>query len=250
MPRGEEEHRTWSYIIAGLLLLLIWHLGHLVLHSPVLPSPGEVLYAFTGGMRSNLGVHLLISALRVIYGIALAASLAVPLGLLSHTNRIDKFVAPFIYLLYPIPHIVLLPLIILIFGIGDLSKITLIAIIVFFQILVTTRDAARNISRNYIFSLLSLGASPRDIYRHVLLPACLPKILTAMRISVGTSIAVLFFVESFATQRGLGYLIMYSWSRMDYPGLYASMLAMALLGFCLYMVLECVEKKLCAWVYL
>ena len=89
-----------------------------------------------------------------------------------------------------------------------------------------------------------------DIYRHVILPACLPAILTAMRISVGTAIAVLFFVESFATQQGLGYLIMYSWSMMDYPALYASIVAMALLGFSLYMILECVERKLCAWVYL
>ncbi|MCD6203278.1 MAG: ABC transporter permease subunit, partial [Methanophagales archaeon] len=192
----------------------------------------------------------LISALRVIYGIALAGSLAVPLGLSTYNNRFDRIIAPIVYLLYPIPHIVLLPLIILLFGIGDLSKIILIAIIVFFQILVTTRDEARNISSNYIFSMLSLGATPMDIYRHVILPACLPAILTAMRISVGTAIAVLFFVESFATQRGLGYLIMYSWSMMDYPALYASIVAMALLGFSLYIILECVERKLCAWVYL
>jgi len=201
-------------------------------------------------MRTGLYLHLLISALRVIYGIALAGSLAVPLGLLSYNNRFDRIIAPIVYLLYPIPHIVLLPLIILLFGIGDLSKIILIAIIVFFQILVTTRDEARNLSSNYIFSILSLGATPIDIYRHVILPACLPAILTAMRISVGTAIAVLFFVESFATQRGLGYLIMYSWSMMDYPALYASIVAMALLGFFLYLILECVERKLCAWVYL
>ena len=250
MPRGKEEHRTWSYIIAGLLLLIVWHLASLILDSPALPAPLTVFYALIDRMRTDLYLQLLISALRVIYGIALAGSLAVPLGLLSYNNRFDRIIAPIVYLLYPIPHIVLLPLIILLFGIGDLSKIILIAIIVFFQILVTTRDEARNLSSNYIFSMLSLGATPIDIYRHVILPACLPAILTAMRISVGTAIAVLFFVESFATQRGLGYLIMYSWSMMDYPALYASIVAMALLGFFLYLILECVERKLCAWVYL
>ena len=250
MPRGKEEHRIWSYIIAGLLLLIVWHLASLILDSPALPAPLTVFYALIDRMRTDLYLHLLISALRVIYGIALAGSLAVPLGLSSYNNRFDRIIAPIVYLLYPIPHIVLLPLIILLFGIGDLSKIILIAIIVFFQILVTTRDEARNLSSNYIFSMLSLGATPIDIYRHVILPACLPAILTAMRISVGTAIAVLFFVESFATQRGLGYLIMYSWSMMDYPALYASIVAMALLGFFLYLILECVERKLCAWVYL
>ena len=187
--------------------------------------------------------------LRIGYGIALAFSLAVPIGLLSHERRVDKFVAPLIYMLYPIPHIVLLPVIILLFGIGDLSKIIMITLIVFFQILVTTRDASRNISRNYIYPMLSLGARKKEIYKHVILPASFPKILTAMRISVGTSIAVLFFVESFATTRGLGYLIMDAWSRANYPDLYAAIVTMGLLGFGVYILIDRVERKVCRWVY-
>ncbi|MCW3132793.1 MAG: ABC transporter permease [Methanophagales archaeon] len=249
MQSGEEEHRGWSYLIIGLLLVAIWHLFAVLLNSIALPTPLAVFCAFISGIKDELLAHLLISAIRVGCGILLALSLAVPLGLVSYKNRADKIVAPLIYLLYPIPHIVLLPLVILLFGIGNFSKIILIAIIVFFQILVTTRDAARNLSMNYIYSLLSLGASEKDIYKHVILPASLPKILTAMRISIGTAIAVLFFVESFATTKGLGYLIMDAWSRMDYPDLYAAIVTMALLGFCLYMMLEKVEHKVCAWVY-
>jgi ABC-type nitrate/sulfonate/bicarbonate transport system permease component len=249
MQGSEKEHRRWSYLITGLLLLAIWHLFAVLLNSMALPTPIAVFYAFISGIKNDLLTHLFISTIRVGYGIALALSLAVPLGLVSYKNRTDKFVAPLIYLLYPFPHIVLLPLIILLFGIGNLSKIILITIIVFFQILVTTRDAARNLSTNYIYSLLSLGASEKDVYKHVLFPACLPKILTAMRISIGTAIAVLFFVESFATTKGLGYLIMDAWSRMAYPDLYAAIVTMALLGFCLYLVLEKVEHKVCAWVY-
>ena len=249
MPRSEAEHRRWSYLIAGLLLIVLWQAISVLLNSIALPTPLTVFYAFISGLKDDLLSHLLVSAARVGYGIALALSLAVPLGLISYKKGADKIITPFIYLLYPIPHIVLLPLIILLFGIGDLSKVILIAIIVFFQILVTTRDAARNISTNYIYSLLSLGATEKDVYKHVVFPACLPKILTALRISIGTAIAVLFFVESFATRKGLGFLIMDSWSRMDYPDLYAAIVAMALLGFCLYVVLERVERKVCAWVY-
>jgi len=177
----------------------------------------------------------------------LALSLAIPIGLSAHEKRIDSFVAPFIYLLYPIPHIVFLPLIILFFGIGDLSKIILIALIVFFQILVTTRDAARSVNEYYIYSLLSLGATKKDIYKHVVFPFVLPKILTALRIGVGTAIAVLFFAESFATNEGLGHLIVDSWDRADYPSLYAGIVSMALLGFILYSILEFVEKRVCRW---
>jgi len=103
MPRGKEEHRTWSYIIAGLLLLIVWHLASLILDSPALPAPLTVFYALIDRMRTDLYLHLLISALRVIYGIALAGSLAVPLGLSTYNNRFDRIIAPIVYLLYPIP---------------------------------------------------------------------------------------------------------------------------------------------------
>ncbi|AEA46610.1 ABC transporter permease [Archaeoglobus veneficus] len=246
MP-GSEEKR-WGYVVAGAVLFIIWHVLAYFVKSPALPYPSTVFAAFIAQLGEGLAIHMAISACRAIYSILLALSLAIPIGLLCHERKIDRFIAPFLYLLYPIPHIVLLPLIILLFGIGDVSKVILIGMIVFFQILVTTRDAARNIDEYYVYSLLSLGADKKDIYRHVVFPACLPKILTALRISVGTAIAVLFFAESFATTTGLGYLIMTAWSRADYVSLYAGIVAMALLGFSLYMALEVIERRLCRWV--
>ncbi len=186
--------------------------------------------------------------MRVLYSILLAFSLAFPLGVLSRESTFDRIFSPFLYLLYPIPHIVLLPLYILLFGIGDFARIALIATILFFQIAVTTRDAARQVSEYYVYSILSLGASKFDVYRHVIIPAAMPKIITAIRISVGTAVAVLFFAESFATTSGLGYLIMDSWSRADYEMMYAAIVSMALLGFSLYLVLDVVEKWVCRWV--
>jgi len=245
--QGSEEKR-WSYIVAGAVIVTIWQILAYFVSSPALPSPYVVLLSFISQI-DKIALHMLISTYRVVCSILLALSLAVPAGLFCYERRIDGLIAPFLYLLYPIPHIVLLPLIILLFGIGDLSKVFLIGMIVFFQILMTTRDAARNIDAYYVYSLLSLGASRKDVYRHVIFPACLPKILTALRISVGTAIAVLFFVESFATTTGLGHLIMTAWGKVDYVSLYAGIVAMALLGFSLYMVLEVIEKRLCRWVY-
>lgn len=250
MQGSKAEPRWWSYLIAALAIYGIWHVLSVLLDSIALPTPLTVLFAFIAGLKNDLISHLLISTFRIVCGITLAFSVAVPIGLLSHERSVDKLVAPLIYMLYPIPHIVLLPVIILLFGIGDLSKIIMIEIIVFFQILVTTRDASRSISTNYFYPLLSMGASGKEIYEHVIIPVCIPKILTAMRISVGTSIAVLFFVESFATTRGLGYLIMDAWSRANYPDLYAAIVMMALLGFGIYLLLDRIEKKVCRWVYI
>jgi NitT/TauT family transport system permease protein len=218
-----------------------------VANSPALPPPYIVLVAFLGNLPDLLP-HILASTARVLYSIFLALSTAIPIGLVTRKDRVDSLIAPFIYLLYPIPHIVLLPLIILFFGIGDFSRIVLISMILFFQILVTTRDAVRNVSNYYILSLRSLGAGEKDVYWHVILPAIVPKILTAMRISIGTAIAVLFFAESFATTNGLGYVIIDSWSRANYEDLYSGIISMALLGFLLYVVVELLERKLCRWV--
>ncbi|MET1125177.1 MAG: ABC transporter permease [Archaeoglobaceae archaeon] len=233
-----------GYLITIFALLSLWHAASLILKNPALPSPIDVLPLM---LSAELLKHAAISLLRVAYSLALALSIAIPAGIFSREKFVDAVVSPVIYLLYPIPHIVLLPIYIIFFGIGDLSRVLLIATILFFQIAVTTRDAAKQVSDYYVYSILSLGASKLDVYRHVVVPACLPKIITAMRISVGTAIAVLFFAESFATTSGLGYLILDSWSRADYEEMFAAITAMASLGFALYAVLELIERRVCRW---
>ena len=242
--------RKRDIFVAAVILLLVWEASALVLKSMALPEPWVVfLDTCRKVANGSLLDDLAISSFRALLGILLALFCAVPLGLaIGAEEPLRKRLSPFIYLLYPVPHVVLLPLIIILFGIGNFSKIFLIALIVFFQILVTTRDAAKNIHRNYYYSMQTLGASRWQIYRHVIFPASLPKIMTAMRISIGTAVAILFFVESFATTRGLGYIIMDSWGRADYVALYTGILCMAGLGFSLYLILDSLEKRVCAWV--
>jgi len=242
--------RKRDIVVAALILLLFWEISALLLDSMALPRPltvgGDLFSKLADG---SLLDDLAVSTFRALAGIFLALGAAVPLGLVIGAEKsLHKRVSPFIYLLYPIPHVLLLPLIIILFGIGNFSKIFLIALIVFFQILVTTRDGAKNIHRNYYYSMKTLGATRAQIYRHVILPATLPKILTAMRISVGTSVAILFFAESFATTTGLGYIIMDSWGRADYVALYSGISCMAMLGFLLYLILDRVEHHVCRWV--
>ena len=202
--------RKRDILAAAAILLALWQAAAMLLQSMALPQPWMVAVDAAARIADgSILDDLAVSALRALSGIFLALAAAVPLGLaVGAEATLGRRVSPFIYLLYPVPHVVLLPLIIILFGIGNFSKIFLIALIVFFQILVTTRDAAKNIHRNYFYSLQTLGATRLQVYRHLILPACLPKILTAMRISIGTAVAILFFVESFATTRGLGYIIM------------------------------------------
>jgi len=238
--------------LAGVAaLMLFWHLGAVALDKPVLPTPLSAIETFARDLPRGLGEHFLISLSRVAVSVAAAFALAVPLGLfLGREERFDRFVAPLIYVIYPIPIIVFLPVIMSFFGVGDFSKVLLIVIVVFFQLLVTTRDASRQVNSAVIDSVRSLGARPLDIYRHVIWPAVLPKVFTALRIGSGTAIAVLFIAETIASQEGLGYYLLDAWTQWHYPQLYAGIIAMGIMGFAVYTVIDLADRWLCPWEHL
>jgi len=169
---------------------------------------------------------------------------------MGSVKRVDTILAPFIFLTYPIPKIVLLPVFLLLLGLGDASKIAMIALILGYQILVTTRDGVRSIHPKYYDSVRSLGGSWWDVLREVLLPAALPHGFTALRLGTGVAVAVLFFVESFATTRGLGYMIMDAWGAMDYLTMFTGILGMSLMGAALYEIANLLERRACQWMFL
>jgi NitT/TauT family transport system permease protein len=239
---------TKGYLTAFAALLLFWHFAAVILRTPMLPTPLQAFLATFRLLQGDLMLHVSISTYRVILSILISLFLGLPLGLLmGYSPKVDRILAPLVYLIYPIPKIVFLPLILLFLGLGDTSKIFLISFIVFFQILVTTRDAARKIPSQVIDSLRSLGGKRHHIYRHVLLPATLPDVLTALRLSMGTAIAVLFFAESFATTEGLGYFIMDAWSRAAPDEMFAGIIMMGLLGVFLFLIVDALESFLCRW---
>lgn len=237
-------------LLAVVALAALWQVVALALNQPILPTPVAVVQAFFRELfGGDLTEHLLASLWRVIASTVLAIILAVPAGLvLGQSKRLNGLFAPVIYLLYPIPKVVLVPIVLLFLGIGDLAKIVLIFMILFFQILVLVRDQAASIRPELIQSVRSLGAGRRALFRFVYWPASLPAILTALRQSVGTAVAVLYVAELFATQRGLGYYIYYSGSTLfDYPAMYAGIVALSLMGLGLYFTVDWLERKLCPW---
>lgn len=243
------ERVGWVAALAALAaFLVLWELTARLMNTPVLPGPMAVWrLAVTGGEPAFLS-HLWASTRRVLLSLVIALLAGVPLGLFVGRRRdVDRVVGPLVYLTYPVPKIVLLPVILTLLGLGDSSRVFLITLTVFYQVLVTTRDAVRTLDPAAILSLRSLGGGEWDLYRHVLFPASLPKIFTALRISVGTAIAVLFFAESFATTSGLGYLIMDAWGRANYEAMFLGIAAMSLLGLALYLLIEASERRWCRW---
>ena len=238
----------FSTLVALFTLLILWHLLALWAATPVLPTPISAISIFLKLLPGEISNHFVVSFYRMIVSLALSFITAVPLGLAMGQNKIlDAFLSPITYLLYPIPKIVFLPLLVIFLGLGNAPKIFLIFLIIFFQILVTARDASKDVAKQHITSMVSLGASTWQVYRHVIWPSSLPQILTALRISTGTAIAVLFTAETFASNEGLGSFILTAMSKQDYPEMFAGIIAMAVLGLISYFAVDIVEKKYCSW---
>jgi NitT/TauT family transport system permease protein len=241
------KRRDLLFAILGILI--IWQILAIAVNKVILPTPIKVGQVFISEIRSGMIDHILASLWRVLASTFLAIATAAPLGLiLGQSKRVNSLLAPVVYLLYPIPKVVLVPIVLLFLGIGDLPKIVIIYLILFFQILVLVRDQAASLRPELILSVRSLGAGRRALFRYVYLPASLPAILTALRQSVGTAVAVLYIAELFATQKGLGYYIYLNGSTLfNYPAMYAGVVAMSLLGVGLYFGVDWLERRLCAW---
>jgi ABC-type nitrate/sulfonate/bicarbonate transport system permease component len=240
--------RMWyHYVISMLIIAAGWEALAVSLHTPAFPRLGEALVAFAQSATDGplLG-HFGVSLYRVTISTAISLALGVPLGLyLGRTGGAIGNVL--LYLAHPIPKVVFLPIIIVTLGIGDVSKIFLITLVIFFQIVVTVKDTAAAVPRGLIRSVQSLGGGEWAIFRHVTLPASLPGIFTALRLSTGTAVAVLFFAETYATQLGLGALVWDAWSARNFGLMFAGVMAMALMGFGFYVLLDWVERWICPW---
>jgi len=236
-------------LLATIALFAVWQVAAILVNLPILPAPLKVLEVFFRELHKDMLIHFAVSLWRVTVGMALSVLVAAPVGLaIGGSKRLNRFFSPFIYLLYPVPKVVLVPVVILFLGIGDVAKIAILFLILFFQILVLVRDQASGIAPQLIQSLRSLGAGRRALFRFVYLPASLPAILTALRQSIGTAVAVLYITELSATKYGLGYYIYYEGSTLlDYPAMYAGVIAMSLLGLGLYFSVDWMERKWCKW---
>ena len=236
-------------LFSAVGLAIVWQIAATIINRAILPAPLEVLAVFVEELGNGLVTHFLFSLWRVLAGMLLSVLVAAPVGLvIGGSKRLDRIFSPIIYLLYPIPKVVFVPVVLLFLGIGDVAKITLIFLILFFQIVVLVRDQAAGLPPQLIQSLQSLGAGRRALFRFIYLPASLPAILTALRQSIGTAVAVLYITELFATKYGLGYYIYYNGSTLfNYPAMYAGVIAMSLLGLGMYYAVDWAERRLCKW---
>ena len=214
-----------------------------------LPGPIRAWSALTRmALEGKLRLHLAASLSRILWALLLSTIPAAALGVAAgRSRRLDNCISPVIYLLHPLPKAAFLPVIMLFFGLGEASKIFLVGFIIFSQILVTLRDASKQVPTGLLDSVRSFGAGNTGLFIHVVIPAILPAFFSGLRVSLGTAVAVLFFAETFAAQSGLGFLIMDAWTRISYAEMYAGIMALSLLGLLLFVLVDLIETLLCPW---
>jgi hypothetical protein len=236
-------------LASGIVVcLLLWSLAAHLLHMPVVPPPAEVFARLAEKFTSVIAIHAGYSLMRIALGLSLAVAVGYPLGILTgYFPCVRRALSPVLYLTYPIPKIALLPVVMLLFGVGEAGKILLIFLIIVFQVIVAVRDAVAEIPPETYDPLRVLGASFGQIVRHIIVPASLPKFITAVRIAMATAISVLFFTETFGTKYGIGYYIMDAWLRVNYLDMYAGIVVLSAIGLLLFALLDATEHILCRW---
>ncbi|MCX7026496.1 MAG: ATP-binding cassette domain-containing protein [Spirochaetes bacterium] len=235
--------------LAACIVLALWEILALIVSKPFLPLPALVWTRFAQGIaQGKLFVHVWASLRRVFGAILLAGPPAWVLGLAAgRIGAVDTVFSPLVYFLHPLPKVAFLPLLMLFLGLGDASKLALMGLVIFGQLFVGARDSAKAIPPVLVDTVRSLGGGKPFLVSKVISPSTLPALFSSLRISLGTAIAVLFLSETFASMDGLGWYIMDSWSRVDYPDMYAAITGLSLLGLGLYIALDGIEALLLRW---
>ncbi|MBS5925468.1 MAG: ABC transporter permease [Clostridium sp.] len=230
------------------MIVILWWILSFVIGSNMVPTPYDTLKELVELFQQDFLFHIIYSFYRIMSSVTMSLLIGIPIGILLGVNKyIDKIVSPITYLLYPIPKIAFLPIFMVVFGIGDKSKIILMITIIIFQIIIVTKDGVKEIDKDILISAKVMRFNGINMITKVILPAILPKVFSALRVSIGIAISALFFSENYATRYGLGYFIMNSWSMVDYKGMFAGVLALSIMSLIIFKIIDYLEKKICLW---
>ncbi|HEV8307026.1 MAG TPA: ABC transporter permease [Methylomirabilota bacterium] len=236
--------------IAVLLALVgLWQLLWLSGLPDFVLSPVEVAREFAAALLSGeLLPHIGASLARSLPGFALGSALGIGLGLGAGVARgFDEMLSPVIFVTYPVPKIVMLPLFMLWFGIGDASKVLVIALACFYPTFINAYYGARSTPTLLVWSGLNMGARPRRIFWKVVIPSALPLVFAGLRVSLALSFILLFSAEMINARSGLGFLIRQSEASLRFDLMYVSIVTIAILGYASDRLLAAARKRVLAW---
>lgn len=248
------RRRAAAFGTVATLVSLWWLATHLGwVDTLFLPSPEQLLVALQnlvsdGYVDATLWQHLFTSLARVLVAVCAAVLTAVPLGIaMGLSPTLNAAVDPLIEFYRPIPPLAYLPLMIIWFGIGELSKVLLIYFALFAPLLIATVSGVRRVDRARIQAVRCLGASNAQVVRHVILPSALPDILTGLRIALGVGWSTLVAAELIAANRGLGFMVQSAAQFLATDVVIVGILVIAAIALLIELGLRAVQRRFASW---
>ena len=238
-------------VISPLALLLVWEacarLGFI--DTRFFPAPSSVISTLIEMLRTGeLVTHTAVSLERLAYGTAVGAVPALVLGIAMGLNRsIRALFDPLIAATYPVPKSAILPLALLIFGLGEGSKIFMVAIGVFFPMVINTTTGVLEINKIYLDVGRNYKANRWNTFWTIALPGALPVIMTGLRLGIGIGLVLIAVAEMVGAKSGLGYLIWSAWSTFAVEQMYVGLFVIALIGFLVTLGLNELERIIIPW---
>lgn len=241
--------RIWLHMLSPLALLALWEVSSRggMIDVRFFPPPSSIVLFLIQG-TPDLWNDLAASLSRVFWGYTIGVIGGVLFGTWMGLSRaMHTALYPLVALLYPVPKIAMLPLIMLLFGIGELSKIVIVAVGALFLVLISTLHGVTNIARIYHDVARVFRIRTPDFIFRVVLPGALPSIFTGLKLAIGYSLVVMVAAEFSGADAGIGYRIWQSWETFSIKAMYANLFVIGLLGIAATYALEVMQRKVLPW---
>jgi NitT/TauT family transport system permease protein len=247
-PKGRE--RVLS-VLSPIGLILLWELTVQtgLLDQRLFVPPSRIaagLYAMT--ITGEIWTHISISLFRVGTGFVLGAVPGIVIGIVMGLSRtVRALLQPIVAATYPIPRTAILPLFLIIFGLGEASKIVIVATGVFYPVLINAVAGVREINRVYLDVGHNFGASRWQVFRTIAFPGALPLIMSGVKLGIGMGLILIAIAEMVGAKNGLGYMIWNAWEVLSVETMYVGLLVIAIIGFLLSVLLNEFEAWMLPW---
>ncbi len=246
-----RKNQQWLTIASPIFILALWEfLSRTSLIDPrFFPPPTSIVRTFWDLAASGvLFTHIGISLTRILLGFLLGTIPGIILGLLMGMYRpFRSFFSPLLMALMPIPTLALMPLIMIVFGIGEASKWVTIAGSVFFPVVINTAAGVANIDRSYIDVAKNYGAGSRQFFLRIALPGALPVMMEGVQMGQAIALLTIVAAEMIGANQGIGYLIWSSYKVFNFNPMYVGLILISFFGFTFSILLRWLQSKLVPW---
>jgi NitT/TauT family transport system permease protein len=248
---GQEKKHLILSVLSPIVILVIWEVASRVgfVDRRFLPPPSKVALAFVAIVADGaLYMHLKATLFRVLAGFLCGVIPGVIIGIIMGlSSTIRAFIRPLIVISYPVPKIALFPLVMLFFGLGDVSNVLIVSIGVFFPVLYNTLGGVTSISRIYWDVASNFSARGLKLFLTVALPGALPSIFTGLKLGIGMALITTVVTEYVGARQGLGFMIWFSWQVFSVGEMFVGIGVISFIGFVLTTLIEKLERVVIPW---